>query len=203
MPESPAESSRQKIRSLCRELADRHQLDDQTCDELCGHLEDKLIAYLSGEERITEADALHLVRAHFGDAAQIARSLRREHSPAPALLSSRIDHTRLYTVALILLGVSTALSIPLGLVIWSTRQFQGSPSTTRLPDWAMPWWAAICLGYLIAIGVTLWCRRFRPAVGRSLTRMLNYLLLAAPPFGTLLGIYGLLKLDKEPEGQIA
>lgn len=104
MPEQPTESSRQKIRSLCRQLADRHRLDEPTRDELCGHLEDKLSAYLSGELRITEEDALHLVRAHFGDAAQIARRLRREQSGSAEFLSGTIDAARLYTATLILVG---------------------------------------------------------------------------------------------------
>lgn len=34
--------------------------------ELYGHLEDKLLAYLRGDERLTEADAMILVREHFG-----------------------------------------------------------------------------------------------------------------------------------------
>ena len=99
----------------------------------------------------------------------------------------RIDHTRLYTAMLILLGLSTAFCIPLALLIWSLRQLQTSPPPTHLPDWAIPWLAAIWTGYLAAISATLWCRRFRPTVGRSLTRMLNYMLLATPPFGTAAG----------------
>lgn len=76
MPELPHESL-QRIRSLCHELAAKHGLDEQTRDELCGHLEDKLLGYLGGEVPITEEDALLLVRSHFGDAEQVARRLGR------------------------------------------------------------------------------------------------------------------------------
>ena len=65
LPELP-ESSAKKIRTLCDDLAARFRLDDATRNELGGHLEDKLAGYLSGEVRISEEDALTLVRAHFG-----------------------------------------------------------------------------------------------------------------------------------------
>lgn len=76
MPELPHESL-QRIRALCHELSVRYRLDEQTRDELCGHLEDKLMGYLSGDVRITEEDALLLVRSHFGDAERIAWRLGR------------------------------------------------------------------------------------------------------------------------------
>src|SRR5437762_2498695 len=95
-PELP-QSSAGKIRSLCDELARHYRLDDTTRDELRGHLEDKLAAYLSGEQRISEEDALLLVRAHFGDAAQVARRLKRE-STASSFWSAHIDPARLYSI---------------------------------------------------------------------------------------------------------
>jgi hypothetical protein len=78
MHESPNQASLEKIRALCRDLAKRRKLDEATRDELCGHLEDKLSGYLSGEVKITEEDALLLVKAHFGDAGEIASRLTNE-----------------------------------------------------------------------------------------------------------------------------
>lgn len=75
MADTPEPVAVAKIRGLCGELAARHGLDDQTCDELCGHLEDKLLAYLDGSCRVSEDDALLLVRAHFGEADAIAQKL--------------------------------------------------------------------------------------------------------------------------------
>jgi len=75
MRESPSQSSIDKIRALCGQMAESQSLDEATRDELCGHLEDKLAGYLSGDVKITEEDALLLVRAHFGDAERIGRQL--------------------------------------------------------------------------------------------------------------------------------
>src|SRR4051794_26230096 len=108
MAEQSTDASLLKIRALCRELASKHRLDDATRDELSAHMEDKLLGYLSGEVKITEADALHLVSVHFGDAARVARDLSREDRPARSdrFLSASVNHARLYTALLIILGVS-------------------------------------------------------------------------------------------------
>ncbi|HEY8747047.1 MAG TPA: hypothetical protein VIM11_03665 [Tepidisphaeraceae bacterium] len=193
-----------KIRDLCQELADRHGLDRELRDEMCGHLEDKLAGYLRGDVRISEDDALLLVRAHFGNAEQIARTIGRESSgAAEKFLTSQVNHARLYSVLAIILGVSTMLTIPLALLVWVQRQYAWGPkSPGRIPNWALPWSAAISGMYVVLILLTLFARRLNPGAGRRLTRMLNYVLLPAVPFGTLLGIYGLMKVDKGGERQI-
>jgi hypothetical protein len=191
-----------KIRALCHELAARHRLDDATRDELCAHLEDKLAGYLIGEVRISEEDALTLVRAHFGDAEKIARLIGREQA-APAIgpdvfFSRGISHDRLYSILLVVLAASTAMSVPLGLVVYILRARQGVPAFAwAIPDWVAPWNAMICTGYLVLMVLTAWLRRTEPAAGRRVTRVLNFLLLPAIPFGTALGIYGLMKVDKD------
>jgi len=106
MPEIPGESSR-KIEAFCRDLALRHDLDAQTADELRGHLEDKILGYLSGEVKLTEEDALLLTAAHFGDAQKIAGLLGR-WVPEPAELAPRQRRLRLAAAA-------TALLMLLGL----------------------------------------------------------------------------------------
>ena len=201
MPEELPPSSIEKIRALCRDLAARHRLDDATRDELCGHLEDKLAGYLSGEVRMSEDDALMLVRAHFGDAERVARVLGRERakaaSGADAFFSLGVSHERLYSILLVVLAVSTTLSIPLGLVVYILRVRQGVPVFAwTIPDWVAPWNAMICTAYLVLMLLTAWLRRSEPAAGRRVTRVLNYLLLPAIPFGTALGLYGLMRVDK-------
>jgi hypothetical protein len=191
MPELP-DSSRRKINSLSHELFGRLHLDEDTRAELSAHLEEKLAGYMSGQIPISEEDALILVRAHFGDARQIARRLRREQWRAQ-FFTPTINHARLHATILVIVGASTALTIPLGLFLWFLRQPR--PSSSLFPAWTIPCWSAICVGYILAIAATLFCRRFHPAIAPRMTKALNLLLLAAPPFGTLLGIYGLLKLD--------
>ncbi len=70
--------SRAKIRALCNELAREHGLEDAAREELCDHMEEKLLDYFSGRVKISEEDALLLVRSHFGDAHQVARQLNEE-----------------------------------------------------------------------------------------------------------------------------
>ena len=102
----------------------------------------------------------------------------------------------------IVLGLSTALTIPLGLFVYFLRVREGVPVYRwHIPDWAGPWNAAICSGYLVAMLITAWLRRVEPVAGKRLSRILNYALLPAAPFGTALGIYGLLKVDRDPNAR--
>lgn len=75
MPEGLNESAMVQIHEIVRELARKKGLSPEEAEEIGGHLEDKLLGYLSGEVRITQDDALLLTRAHFGDAAGVAQQL--------------------------------------------------------------------------------------------------------------------------------
>jgi hypothetical protein len=55
------------LRKLAREIGRSRGLGEDTQEELYGHLEDKTLGYLSGEENLSEADAVLLTREHFGD----------------------------------------------------------------------------------------------------------------------------------------
>jgi hypothetical protein len=57
----------EKLRGLCRKIFVGENLDEEVQAELYGHLEDKYLAYMQGEEQITEDDAFILLREHFGD----------------------------------------------------------------------------------------------------------------------------------------
>lgn len=110
MPELPHEAL-QKIRSLCHDLAAKYRLDDPTRDELCGHMEDKLAGYLSGDVRVSEEDALLLVRAHFGDAEQVARRLGRQRLVSyPAAGLQPLRRTLAVSSGLLTLIAATALA---------------------------------------------------------------------------------------------
>jgi hypothetical protein len=116
----------------------------------------------------------------------------------PPFLSRHVNHDRLYSVLLIVLGVSTAVTIPLGLFVYVLRVRAGVPvhAWHSIPDWVAPLSGAICAGYFVATMMTAWLRRVEPAAGKRVSRVLNYALLPAAPFGTALGIYGLTKVDK-------
>lgn len=75
MPEQLDEAALKQIRQITQELARQQGLSADDAEEIGGHLEDKLLAYFRGEARITLEDALLLARAHFGDAAGVARQV--------------------------------------------------------------------------------------------------------------------------------
>ena len=207
MRDESVEAAVEQIRSLCKELAERRGLSAETRDELCGHMEDKLMGYLKGEERVTVEDALVLVRAHFGDFERVGRELARGGSGAgERFWSYGFNHERLYLAMLVIAGVATALSIPLGLFVYALRQFGlGDPRMPggHVPTWLLPWGSLVSAGYIGLILVTLTARQLNPVAGRWLTRVLNWALLFAPPFGTLVGLYGIMKVDRGVKVQAA
>jgi len=113
MPEKLSEQTRAKISKFCAELAANHALDPDTRDEICGHLEDKLAAYVSGEVRPTEEDALVLARAHFGDADRVSRTLSGLAAQADRRLAGRKRMIRKLAIALTLL---TIVCVPPGVL---------------------------------------------------------------------------------------
>ena len=71
----------ERIRELCRKISVAHNLDEDIQRELCAHMEDKLLGYLSGAEKLTGEDAFILVREHFGNTENLKRLLRQVHAP--------------------------------------------------------------------------------------------------------------------------
>jgi hypothetical protein len=71
---------KQRIQAMCKQISVAHDLDPEIQKELFGHMEDKLLAYLSGDETVTEADALILVREHFGNPTTLKSMLQEVHS---------------------------------------------------------------------------------------------------------------------------
>ena len=107
-----------------------------------------------------------------------------------------INHNRIYFWVLATLALMAALSS--GLLLFMAGASAGGRSPgVNLPEWSLPWVAVVNFAYAIAIIVVLCARRFKPESGRSLTRLLNWALLPALPGGTVVGIYGLWRVDKE------
>jgi hypothetical protein len=75
MPDEISPGARKKLDVLCDKLGIADGEPDVRA-EILGHLEEKLSGYLSGEEKLTEDDALLLVERHFGDLRKIGRELQ-------------------------------------------------------------------------------------------------------------------------------
>ncbi len=84
------DDTKQKARDLARKITVAHDLDPEIQEELYGHIEDKLLAYKSGEERISDEDAFILVREHFGDAKVLRSMFADVHEAAATLALGRL-----------------------------------------------------------------------------------------------------------------
>ena len=76
MSEQLSYKTHEKINSLCIQISVAHNLDDDIREELRTHMEDKMLGYLKGDEKITEDDAFILVRKHFGKPSQVKKLLQ-------------------------------------------------------------------------------------------------------------------------------
>jgi len=72
------------IERLSYEIAMRRRLDFDGRKEIAGHIEDKVLGYLDGEETLSEDDALLLAREHFG-----GKQIAAEFDPSSILDSGR------------------------------------------------------------------------------------------------------------------
>ena len=110
---------------------------------------------------------------------------------APPAESPSARHNRIYTVLMIVQAVF------LGFGMISTTFMLGnpavSPESRRVFQMILSFYAVL----IAAIIVTLILRRTAPSAGRIATMALNIILLLVFPFGTALGIYGLMKVDKD------
>lgn len=79
MGEFVSPEAQEAIETMAREISVSHRLDPEIQEELASHMEDKLCGYLSGEERLSEEDALVLVREHFGDPEEVSNLLSATH----------------------------------------------------------------------------------------------------------------------------
>jgi hypothetical protein len=112
-----------------------------------------------------------------------------------------VKHNRLYNILLVLLGVNLLCGLVLLVFLL------GMPPDNRprmlVPQWSLPFLAFTQGFYLLAIIATLAVRTSRHPLGKRLTTAMNYLFLIAPPIGTVLGLYGLWKVDRERGAGVA
>jgi len=69
----------EQIQVLCNEIASAEGLSEELHVELYGHVEDKLLRYLSGEELLSDEDAFLLAEAHFADRALVRFQMEDVH----------------------------------------------------------------------------------------------------------------------------
>ena len=79
----------EQLRVLCRKIAVARGLDDELQEELFTHMEDKWSAYMRGEEKVSEQDALILVREHFGEPRAVQSMLSEVHRDIAAVSLTR------------------------------------------------------------------------------------------------------------------
>jgi hypothetical protein len=109
-----------------------------------------------------------------------------------------VKHERLYCALLVILAAGILCSM--GLLAAVLALPAGARPPMKWPDWSLPLLAFLNGAYFCAAALTLLFRRMEPSTGRRLTRGLNIALLFAPPFGTVLGLYGLWKVDRTAQG---
>jgi hypothetical protein len=108
-----------------------------------------------------------------------------------------LNHTRLYNAIFIVFGLYVLIG--LGLLAVLLQMPPAARPHMLLPGWSLAPLAGINLFYLVAMIVTFVARMARLRIGTRLAKAMNLLFLIAPPLGTVLGIYGLLKLDRNLE----
>jgi hypothetical protein len=132
MDDSLSREGKKEIQALCDEIAVAHDLDEELREELRGHIEDKVLGYLSGDEVVSEADAVILAREHFGDRV-LLRSLLSEIHGFEAAAST---YRRIAAAAVATLGIVYVTSVAEAACAWAL----GGPITRALsPDKPVTW----------------------------------------------------------------
>ncbi|MBI1831056.1 MAG: hypothetical protein HYR84_06365 [Planctomycetes bacterium] len=112
-----------------------------------------------------------------------------------------INHDRMYTGLLAVLCLYAAGG--LALLGWLLGIPPESRPDMQWPDWSLPFLAAVNAFFLGTMSITLIVRLSWPEAGRHVTKVMNVLFLLGPPLGTALGIYGLWKVDRELDVEVA
>lgn len=132
MADTLNQDAQDKTDEMCQKISVVHSLDADIQEELPGHMEDKALGYLNGQEPITEDDALLLVREHFSYPAMIKSMLQDVH-----VLETQVSLARRLMA---IVALSMAISIVVGIFmliagsVTALLQFRGSGViTTRVP----------------------------------------------------------------------
>ena len=145
------------MQALCRKISVAHDLDPEIQKELYGHMEDKLLAYVSGEEQVTEDDAFMLVREHFGDPAVLKGLLQDVHAYEAHVSLAR----RLAAAAAATLGAMFAFVVLFSLVSAVSGLVAALNGVGPPPAMVSP--SGLPTGYAVArgspLGLLVWALR--------------------------------------------
>ena len=134
------------IRALCKKISVAHHLDAEIQEELYDHMEDKLIAYLDGQEALTEEDAVILVREHFGDPSAIKGLLQDVHayeadvSLARRLAAALIATTGISVVCLCLASAVLLLWPPARGLTGFLAMYAATGVLSAIVSWLLLWY---------------------------------------------------------------
>jgi hypothetical protein len=163
-----------------------------------GALLDELESHLRDEVEHQSQSGSNLEQSFQCAVDQIGRAeaLHAEFRKLRASKADNMNHNRIYTATLWVFAVYNAIIITCGLYYWRVVGQTNEPMG-RYPVWALKWMFALTCVYTVLIVATLVARRKDHAIGERLSRVLNWLMLAAIPGGTVIGLYGLFFVDKE------
>ena len=114
MADELGSETREDMKRLCKKISVAHKLDAEIQEELYAHMEDKLIAYLDGEERIAEKDAFILVREHFGKASVVKGLMPDAHKfEANVSLARRLGAVLITTLSVTVVGRCSVTALAL------------------------------------------------------------------------------------------
>ncbi len=175
--------TKEKMRALCKKISVAHNLDGEIQEELYGHMEDKLIGYLHGEETLAEEDAFILVREHFGDPSALKGLLQDVHA-----FEAHVSLARRLAAAIICTGgVGAAclyLMVSISNIRTAPRGFEfyiASASFISVVSIVLPWLLLLYWQRRLDAGDNPWFLTWRPVyfVG-AIATLLVVTLLASP-----------------------
>ncbi len=151
---------RKELDALCKKVSVAHKLDLVIQEELHGHMEDKLEAYLNGEEKLSERDAFILVREHFGDPAALKGLLRDVHAYEANVSLAR----RLAAAYIVMAGVSTAYVYLTGFFfqLWPAARGLSGIAVFITVTAVLPWLLLLRWQHRLYAGHTPWFLTWDP-----------------------------------------
>jgi hypothetical protein len=164
----------------------------------CGALLDELESHLRDEIEHQSQSGSNLEQSFQCAVEQLghADALHVEFNKVRTTNGDNMNHNRIYAATLWVFAVYNTIIIVCGLYYWRVLGQTNEP-IGRYPGWALKWMFALTCVYTVLIVATLLARRKDHEAGERLSRVLNWLMLAAVPGGTLIGLYGLFFVDKQ------